>query len=663
MSFQQPFGKRFLGAILAACLILIPAASAFAIDKDQLVQMAKLGLDDKAIIAAIDSSADGELELTKEELGELRLQGVSDDVIEHLKSTGHIEGAAAAAEETPDESPDDGPAPPDGGPAPPADGPAPPSDGPAPAPAEGETEEEKAARLKAEQEREQEILEKAKELTETQKQEEFRQGKLKGLARKLPEIEKFVEREENMEAARRYLEFITLDPPQGTPEWYEAKFGLAKSLYQEGILSGASTPLLEVLLAGADRPHFKEAFYMLEELTREIGYRPPVLEELTTLYIGDMNAEFQNDFNYYMGKFFFDYNKSDLAIEYLQKVSGAAPDFPEALYVMGVARLDPKVNDTAGALKNFQGAAEAAQAEPGGNEEILQLGLLALARTWYEVGLYDVALYYYQKIPRQSGRNAEATFEQAWTYFVKNDFRRALGTFHTLHSPYYSKWYFPDLYVMEAAVYVNLCKFDYAQIAMAKFQDTYLDKQPRLTKYLQETTEPVSYWNSMMTASGQADNATDGIPPIFVSAVLDDLEFFNIYNVVKNLRAERAALEGNIGALGEFGQSVLDRVNEQLKTKVEEGGILVQQKLTEISQELSNWELQADKLDIDITSEEKRQLEQRLRNPDWQPPQADEGTAFLVVADDWQRWEFEGEYWIDEVSNYRSSLRTECVEQ
>ena len=632
-------------ALTAGLLMLVTATSAFAIDKDQLVQMAKLGLDDKAIIAAIDSSSQGELSLTQEELGELRLQGVSDTVIAHLKASGRVKGSGSA----PTPSGDPAPAPGDT------------SLEPAPAPAEGETEEDRLEREAAEKAREKEILEKAKEINQQQKQDEFRTGKMQGLARKLPEVAKLVDRGENMEAARRYLEFLDLEPQENSPDWYEAKFGLAKSLYQQKILSGASTPLLEVLLAGADKPHFKEAFYMLEVLTREIGYNPPILEELTKLYIGDMNAEFQNDFNYYVGKFFFSYAKSDLAIQFLTKVTPDASDYPEALYVMGVARLDEKVNDTAGALKNFQGAAQAAEASPAGNEEILQLGLLALARTWYEVGLYDVALYYYLKIPRTSARNAESTFEQAWTYFVKNDHRRALGVFHTLHSPYYSKWYFPDLYIMEAAVYVNLCKFDRAQIAMAEFQKRYLDKKPRLDKFLAETTEPTAYWTAMVTYQGQ--DSDTGIPAMFMNAVLDDLEFYNMYTVVKNLRNEKRALEQNIGALGEFGQSVLDRVDEQVQTKIESGGILVQQKFSELSQELVNWESQTTKLSIDIDAEEKKQLEQRLRNPDWTPARASGGTAFLVVADDWQRWNFEGEYWIDEVSSYRSSARTECVEQ
>ncbi len=643
MRFHEQFGKWATSAVVAS-LLLLNAASAFAIDKDQLVQMAKLGLDDKAIIAAIDSSSKGELKLSQEELGELRLQGVSDTIIAHLKASGRVTGAKSKGTGTGTDL-----------------APAPGDTSLEPAPADGETEEDRLERLAAEKAREKEILDKAKEINQAEKEEQFRSGKLQGLARKLPEIEKLVQRGDNMEAARRYLEFLTLNPEENSAEWYEAKFGLAKSLYQQGILSGASTPLLEVLLAGADKPHFKEAFYMLEKLTRDIGYNPPVLEELTKVYIGDMNPEFQNDFNYYVGKFFFGYSKSDLAIQFLTKVTKDAPDYPEALYVMGVARLDEKVNDTAGALQNFQGAAQAAEASPGGNEEILQLGLIALARTWYEVGLYDVALYYYQKIPRESARNAESTFEQAWTYFVKNDHRRALGVFHSLHSPYFAKWYFPDLYIMEAAVYVNLCKFERAQIAMAEFQKRYLDKKPRLDAFLAETTEPTAYWTAMMTYEGQ--DGDTGIPAMFMNAVLDDLEFYNMYKVVKNLKNEKKALEGNIGALGEFGQSVLDRVNEQLKTKIESGGILVQQKFTELSLELQNWESQTTKLSIDIDAEEKRQIEQRLRNPNWTPSKASGGTAFLVVADDWQRWNFEGEYWIDEVSSYRSNARTECVEK
>ncbi|MEZ4461256.1 MAG: hypothetical protein R3E66_16365 [bacterium] len=636
---------KLAGAVLAASL-LVASPAAFALDKNQIVQMSKLGLDDKAIMGAIDG-AGAELKLSPEDIGELRLQGVSDTVIEHLKKSGRVSDTVTT---TPTKTPT-------------KDVTKPVGDGiePAPAPAEGETEEEKAERERLQKERDAEILKKAEELNQQKAAEEQREARIEQVGRRLPEAAELTDSGDNMEAARIYLEFLSLNPEEGSEKWYEAKFGLAKSLYQQGILSGASTPLLEVLLAGADKKHFGEAFKMLENLTREIGYRPPVLEELTQLYVGDTSAEFQANFNYYMGKFFFDYNKSDLAIEYLTKVPQGSPDYPEAMYVMGIARLDPAVNDIAGALYNFQSAIVAGEAEPGGNAEILQLGYLALARTWYEVGLYDVALFYYQKIPNNSSRNAEATFETTWTYFLKNDYKRALGSFQTLHSPYYAKWYFPDLYILEATVYVNLCKFNQAKIALAEFQKRFLDKQPRLSEYLMQTTEPKAYWEAMMGMKSLNDNSP--LPRMFAEAVLDDIEFYNIYTVVQNLQNEKAALQANIGSLGEFGQSVLDRVDEQLNTKIEEGGILVQQKLSELDKELTDWDLKATQISFDIESEDKRQLEAQLLNKAPTAAKVDTGTTFLIVADDWQSWDFEGEYWIDEVPNYRSSLRTECIDQ
>lgn len=634
--------KRVLTCFLVTSVLMAPAASAFALDKNQIIQMSKLGMEDNAIKGAIDG-AGSELKLTPEDLGELRAAGVDDEVIDYLKATGHVAGGDTATEEpSGDET----------APAPSGD-----EAGPAPAPAPGEEEE---AESLSKEEMEQRIQQKAQQLNEEKKAEQARQQKIDAMARKLPDAKSELDSGDNMRAAKTYLKFLSLKPSEDSDEWYEAKFGLARGLYKEGILSGAATPLLDVIMAGAQKPHFKEAFYMLEELTKKIGYQPPLLEEMTKFYIGDMNAEFKNDFNYYLGKFFFDYGRGDLAIQYLDKVKKGAADYPEALYLKGVAQLGQQKQGAA--LKNFESAIVAGEREPGGNQEILQLGYLAMARVFYEVGYYDVALYYYQKVPGNSARNATATFETAWTYFMKNDFKRALGTFQTLHSPYYDQWYFPDLYILESTVYLNLCKFDDSKKALAKFQRDYLDKRPLLEKYLQETTEPKDYWTAI-TGIYQEDTpkAAEGLPPMFANAVLDELSFYNIYGVIQTLKRERSALKQNVSALGEFGQQVLDRVNQQLDTKIQEGGILVQQKLSEINKELQDWEIKATQISFDIDSEEKDQLEAKLRNRGESNQGPQKGTTLLIVADDFTPWPFEGEYWLDEVTNYRSRLHSQCA--
>jgi hypothetical protein len=639
--------KRILACLLVAVLCSVPAVNASALDKNQIVQMTKLGMGSDAIKGAIDG-AGGELVLSPEEVGELRAAGVDEEVIKYLQATGHVEAPASTA-------PDTAEAPADGAAAPaPGDGLA----GPAPAPAPGE---EEPAEVLSQEELEKKIQAKAQEINAKKQAALEHQQKVAAAARKLPSAARALDSGQNMRAAKTYLGFLALDPDKASDEWYEAQFGLARALYGEGILSGAARPLLDVVMAGAQREHFKQAFHMLEELTRRIGFQPPILEEMTKFYIGDMNQDFKNNFNYYLGKFFFDYGRNDLAVEYLSKVTAGSADYPEALYVMGIAQLGQQAKMGA-ALKNFERAIVAGEKEPGGNEEILQLGYLALARVFYEVGYYDVALYYYQKIPNNTSRNADALFETAWTYFMKNDYKRALGAFQTLHSPYYDDWYFPDLYILESTVYLNLCDFEKSKQALAKFQTEYLDEQPGLAKFLQETTEPVAYWEAVVNMHDpeQAGTSAD-LPELFVNPVLADLGFHRIYGVIQTLQAERNALKSNISALGEFGQQVHDSVEQQLQTKIQEGGILVQQKLSQINRELQDWDIKATQISFDIDSEEKDQLQARLLNKDTAEKPTQRGTTLLVVADDFTPWPFEGEYWRDEVTNYRSRLRSQCA--
>jgi len=659
--------------VVAFAFVALPAYEAPALDKDEIIQMSKMGIDTSAIKGAIDSSEES-FELSPEEVGELRAQGVSDEIIEYLKQKGHVaekkaeagdgesdeeesaaeegtaeeeapsdEEAAPAEEETAEEESDE--------------------DGSAPGPASvepAEGEEKKEMTEEEIEKLEKRAKEKGKEELEEQKQKERR---LQRAANRLPEAAEKLEKGQNMEAARLYLRFLSIGPEEGSDNWYEAQFGLGKALYNQGILSGASEPIQQVVMEGTDRDHFREAFGILQELTRKIGYQPPALEELTKFQIKDLPPAFQNRFHYYVGKFFYDYDRNKLAVKHLKQVDDGSDDYPESRYLMGVAQLDPAIDDKPAALRNFETAITAGEREKEANEEVLNLAYLALARVFYEVGIYDVALYYYRKIPRSSSRHAEAMFEQAWTYFLKNDFKKALGTFHTLHSPYYEQWYFPDLYILESTVYLNLCKFDYSKRALAEFEDRYLDKRPRLQTFLEETQQPKAYWDEITAAYEAGGIAESGaLPKMFVSAVLNDLEFFNIYKVIQLLREERRALKANIDALGDFGQRVLDRVNQQLDTKIQEGGILVQQKLTEIDQELKKWDLKATQISFDIDSEEKDELEQRLQNKESDRTVDGAGTTLLIVADDWQPWPFEGEYWFDEVSNYRSRQTSKCIE-
>ena len=585
--------RQVMMAVFGLLVAGAPVMSAWALDKNQIVQMTKLGLDVKAIKGAIDSAGD-ELMLSKEEVDELKAQGVKQDVLDYLAQTGHIKQSAVTPVPG---SPAPGGA---GTPAGPAPGGAVPG-GPAPAGAvpggvapggvaPGEEPPDQNAALDAQ--KVQELINLIKGFEQDKSKAE---AKLGGKNAQVTAAIAAIDDGRTMAAAKTCLAYqsdynaylkqvdalkarinevnIKLDvntsvSPETATGFYNSNFCLAKALYNANILAGASRPLVEVLQAGPspDRPYFKEAFYMLEDVSAKIGYKPPVLEEITASNIQSFNDDFQDDFNYYFGRFFYDYGRMDDASRLLGQVKKGAPDYPEAQYLQGVAVLgtvqqeDDLFKAGPKAIKFFQDAIVSAEAEPGGNAEILQLGYLSIARTFYDVGYYDVALYYYQKLPTTSSRNAEATLETAWTYFLKNDHKKALGIFHMLGSPYYAKWFNPELDLLEAAVYLNMCKFEKSKLALAQLDQKYLRKKPALEKFVEkmQTQEPSKAWEVIEGYYQNKDaQAQTGLPQLFVDALLDDLAFFNVYKEVQALRAEREALTQGIDALGEFGQTVL----------------------------------------------------------------------------------------------------------
>lgn len=463
---RKASGKWFRRAMmiaLCACFAAAPLSSAVALEKKQIVDMSKLGLDDAAIKGAIDSAGD-ELMLTEAEVKELKDAGVSQGVVDYLRQTGHVKAKAGTDTTTPPDGTDN-----------PPDVTGPDLGGP-----DIGTEEKKGVTA----DELQKIIAAIKEIegqkAATEQQLKTQSGRV---TRAIDELNKGGD---NMAAARPCLGYLvayrdylakvdqataevneltkgnsddfknimpnmspSIEASAGT---YQANYCLAKALFKEEIYSGASRPLVQVLQAGAgpDRPYFKDSFYMLEKVTAKIGYKPPILAEITATDLSAFNKEFRNDFNYYFGKFFFDYNEMEDARERLSKVEKGAEDYPESKYLEGVAYLgsvqteEDLARAAPQAIKAFQEAILAAEQERGGNEEILQLGYLALARTFYEVGnfnpdFYNVSLFYYQKLPTESSRDAEAKLELAWTYFLKNDHKKALGLFQTLNSPYYSK--------------------------------------------------------------------------------------------------------------------------------------------------------------------------------------------------------------------------------
>src|SRR5690554_7170140 len=85
--------KRVLACLLVVAVCGVTARDASALDKNQIVQMSKLGMESGAIKGAIDG-AGSDLKLSAEDIGELRASGVDEERSEEhtseLQSRPHL---------------------------------------------------------------------------------------------------------------------------------------------------------------------------------------------------------------------------------------------------------------------------------------------------------------------------------------------------------------------------------------------------------------------------------------------------------------------------------------------------------------------------------------------------------------------------------------------
>jgi tetratricopeptide (TPR) repeat protein len=624
--------RKWLAATLGAA-ILSPTISgaAWAISKEEIMTLAKLGISADEIIKAIDKDKTV-FDLAVTEILELKKANVPEKVIKYMLATPKKFGGGTTADGTKPNQPTQ--------------------------PAEPvETEEQKKAReerLKAEA---QKLLEEKRKAEEKQR-EAYAQGVL-AKGRDLGDSGKWVEA---IEAFQAFVKQGNFAPD--SKEAYIAKFGQANALVKAGLLQSAASMLVDLVLEGPEKPFFQTAFQQLRELRKKVDFAPPQLERLADFagQLSGFSQAFQDEFNYVLGEFFHEGQDWGKSVSFLDAVSPRAADFGKAQYLKGVLEVQNELYKSA--VESFQRAIIATE-DNGSAPEVRDLSFLALARIAYKIGDYDAAIYYFRKIPRGSYKQATAFYESSWVYFLKGDYARALGTFHTLESPYFSHYFYPEMWILEATAYLNFCHFDRAQLALKRFEEEVLPLLTPLESFLAKTQKPEAFYEALLsTLNGKK---VFELPEKLTAPVLANVEFFNLYRTIKQIESEQARIDREGGPLAEYGQELRDKLAKLHRDRLREIGLTIRLILGESLQELQKFrtkyvELGVDMEDIMIDEQDRRQRALELGEKAEEKQAASGGTTAIIGSDTW-RWPFENEYWADEIGAYRSTIKDICVRE
>jgi len=277
-----------------------------------------------------------------------------------------------------------------------------------------------------------------------------------------------------------------------------------------------------------------------------------------------------------------------------------------------------------------------------------------------------VAIFYYRKIPTDSNKLATAFYESAWTYFLKGDYSRALGTFQALHSPYFSHYFFPELWILEATVYVNLCHYEYARQAVNQFNASVNTLAIPLKKLLSELRTPADYYRAFI--SGMLNKNPNFDKRVFLP-VMSNAQVYILYNTIKQIEWEEAQLSEVEQDMGQFAKDLLAQLATQRGSRINEAGIKIQQVLKQdVEAELKKYAVKVTEIEVDLSVQEIEREDAALKGQEEDLDEDEEVAttaegALAIVGSDSMAWPFRGEYWRDEIGGFRSSIKSKCTEE
>ncbi len=656
-------------------LFFLISFSVFGLTKSEIIKMTKMGLPESTLMATVNGSKDV-VKMEKADIIEMKTAGVPISVIKalikrYLKKKETIKKTSTKKEikkDTAEEA--------------------------------KRLEEEKAkaaeeAKIRAEEQKKAE--ERIAKRKSAQEQREYREKRL-SLDRAIGMYNK----KEYLRAIKKLNKFFKVGFKQSSNEYYLATFYLGMSYYKSKAYYSAIKTLKDVLVRGPEvkvGKSIKGAYFMLAfeaygKITGDWPFSSDYNETysmIATYNTATLPNKFQNVYNYYMGKYYTKWaSNSSRAEKYLARITpiknknSKSTSYPKlyasAQYLLGLNKVKSKKYNKS--VKHFQNVIVAVQNKTDfKNTSLRDLAYIALGRIYYEIAssyfavggieqakrLANASLDAYRKVSKDSPKLATAYYEASWAAFITGEYDISLGYLHSLHSSYLKDYYYPDKYILEAGIYVNMCLFKYADEAVSAFKKKYDPFKKELDSFLSEPLEPKEYLEKIKKISANKPMKGKRFSYELISYIISDGYFYESYNALNNIENEKRILakwskkgKSKIASFNKLYVQILKKEDKLYRSL----GSWVRRKLQNAVNNLNELYLKSDEISFEIISAEKRVLQNEklalTQKTKTTKSQKARSKKEYNLKDDEMMWKFTGEYWIDEIDNYHSFLQSKC---
>lgn len=250
---------------------------------------------------------------------------------------------------------------------------------------------------------------------------------------------------------------------------------LARGAEKLGLTYAASAWYLQIASGRRDVALIPEAIEGIRRIVEQGVFDEDALlnryisvEEFST-----MGVELDSFIHYYQGLHNLRQGEDRWAVRRFKKIHGKSPYRLKARYVMAVRKVALFELEQAKSL--FEGLAKELKDERDEQiyTDLWRDSMTSLARLAMQNGDAEQALKYFEDVRERVPDDPSLLLEIAWAHYQKGSLRRALGFLLALDAPIYNALIAPERFILEAMTYRSLCQFGPARQAAVRLNKRY----------------------------------------------------------------------------------------------------------------------------------------------------------------------------------------------
>ena len=279
--------------------------------------------------------------------------------------------------------------------------------------------------------------------------------------------------------------------------------------------------------------------------------------------------------------------------------------------------------------------------------------LAGIARNYFSAGDFQKANLAYLDIDKSSMVWPEILFEEAWNSFYRGNYNRTLGKLVTYKAPVLDFIHNPEIDVLRALSYMELCLWNDAQKSVDEFYGRYERSVSQAKAMVRRNRKNVKYFY-LMAENGKVEKTHNSFIDTLIASLDRDAAYQELHQSLLDGRSEveRVSRIRNVRLKRRLASNINDTMNLQ-KSLI---GGYVRKVVLNALRSINKMFEGMSYIKLEVLSRRKTMLygEESSRG-------RSRGSLKNLKRNDKQYfWTFNGEFWADELGDYVFALKSEC---